>query len=138
MPKPRVKAGTSKSAVAERKKSFARAYIANGRNGTQAAITAGFSPKGADVVAARLLGDARVSSLVAELTEKHSAAAGVSVDRTLQEVSTMAYVDPTAEGVKVKYTEKLAALEMLMKHQGLYKKDNKQKAPNVSINVVLE
>lgn len=92
--KPRVKAGTSKSAVAQRRKAFAKAYVANGRNGTQAAITAGFSKNGADVVAARLLGDARVSALIEELTEKHSAAADLTIERTLREVARLAYFDP--------------------------------------------
>lgn len=136
--KPRVKAGTSKSAAAERRRAFALAYIANGRNATQAAISAGYSPNGADAVGARMSGDVRVSSLIDELTEKHSTASGVSIERTLQEVSALAYVDPAASGATVKYSEKLTALEMLMKHQGLYKKDNKQKAPNVNIQVVLE
>lgn len=41
--KPRVKAGTSAQAAAERRERFVEAYITNGGNGKQAAITAGFA-----------------------------------------------------------------------------------------------
>jgi phage terminase small subunit len=90
----RVKADTSKSAVAARQRAFALAYIANGRNGTQAAIKAGFSPKGADVAAVRLLGNARVSAMIEELTAKHTAAAGLTVDRALQATAWVSGLDP--------------------------------------------
>lgn len=90
---PRVKAGTSKAAAEDRRLAFAHAYIANGRNGTQAAITAGFSPKGADVVAARLLGDVRVSGLVAQLTAEHGRMTGLTTERVLREVERLAFSD---------------------------------------------
>src|SRR5258708_36060400 len=89
----RVKAGTSKAAAAVRRKAFAQAYIANGRNGTEAAITAGFSPKGAHVAAIRLLRDVTVSAQIDELTDKYSAAAGLTVERTLREVARLSYFD---------------------------------------------
>lgn len=94
MPRARVKAGTSKAAAAERRKAFAREYIRNGRNGTQAAITAGFAPKSADVTAAQLLGDPRVRSLIDEITASAAQISGLSLERTLQEVARLAYADP--------------------------------------------
>ncbi len=135
MPKPRVKAGTSKSAAAERRKKFALAYIANGRNATQAAITAGFSPNGADAVGARLSGDVRVSALIAELTEKHSVAAGLTVERSMTEQVRAAYGEPADE---LTWAAKLKALDMANRIHGLYAADNKQKAPNIAIQVVFE
>ncbi len=94
MSKKRVKAGTSKAAAKARKVRFASAYIINGRNGSEAAITAGFSPKGAGVAASRLLKDPKVVALIAEATEKAAGKAGLSVERTLLEVSRLAYSDP--------------------------------------------
>lgn len=94
MPRARVKAGTSKAAAAERRKAFAREYIRNGRNGTQAAITAGFAPKSADVTAAQLLGDPRVRALIDEMTASAAQISGLSLERTLQEVARLAYADP--------------------------------------------
>lgn len=60
----RVKAGTSRAEAAKRRALFVQAYIANGGNGTQAAITAGYSRKGADVRAAELVRDRRVSEAI--------------------------------------------------------------------------
>ena len=89
----RAKPGTSKAAAAARRLSFAHAYIANGRNGTQAAITAGFSQKGAHVTAARLLEDIRVSALIAELTAELSQATRLTAERVLTEVGRLAFSD---------------------------------------------
>jgi phage terminase small subunit len=94
MPRARVKAGTSKAAAAERRKAFAREYIRNGRNGTQAAITAGFAPNSADVQAAQLLTDPRVRALIDEMTASAAQISGLSLERTLQEVARLAYADP--------------------------------------------
>ena len=92
--KPRPKAGTSKGASLVRKEDFARAYIANGKNGTQAAIAVGYSAKTARSQAARLLTDVSLRSLIDELEKKHAERAGLSIERTLQEVARLAYADP--------------------------------------------
>lgn len=94
MPRARVKAGTSRAAAAERRNDFAREYIRNGRNGTRAAITAGFAPKNADVQAAQLLTDPRVRELIDEMTASAAQISGLSLERTLQEVARLAYADP--------------------------------------------
>jgi phage terminase small subunit len=172
----RVKAGTGKSAVAARKTAFAQAYIANGRNGTQAAISAGYSPNGAEVTASQLLRDPKVSELVADLTEKHSTAAGLSVDRTLQTTAWLSGLDPgklfrddgtTLRNItdmdeetraaiasfevdeiivdgevvghtkKVKFWDKNRALDMSMRHLGLYERDNAQQQESLVLKVVI-
>jgi phage terminase small subunit len=89
----RVKAGTSKAAATARRLSFAHAYIANGRNGTRAAVEAGYSRKGADVAAARLLGDVRVSTQIAELTAELSQATRLTAERVLAEIGRLAFAD---------------------------------------------
>ncbi|HYH42461.1 MAG TPA: terminase small subunit, partial [Burkholderiales bacterium] len=47
-------------------KLFVEAYMANGENGTQAAIDIGLSPKSAHVLASRLLKDVKVRELLGE------------------------------------------------------------------------
>lgn len=94
MAKKRVKAGTSKGAAAKRKVAFARAYIANGFNAAEAAITAGLSPKTARSSGQRMLTDVVVKQHVAEAAEKAAHISGLSVERTLKEVARLAYADP--------------------------------------------
>lgn len=59
-----VKAGTSKAAAAARRAAFIEAYIQNGGNGTQAAITAGYSASRAKQTAAELVTDRDVSESI--------------------------------------------------------------------------
>lgn len=92
--KPRVKAGTSKDAAAVRRKAFVQAFIANGRNETAAAITAGFSGKTASAAASRLLRDVRVREMVDEITAEHEAATGLTTENVLREVRRVAFSDP--------------------------------------------
>lgn len=99
MTKPiRAKAGTSKLAAADRHKAFVEAYLSNGRNATQAAITAGYSPKTAAVKGSQLLTDVKISALVevraAAVQEAAESATQLSVERTLKELARIAYLDP--------------------------------------------
>ena len=98
MGKKRVKAGTSKAKAAERRALFIQAYIANGGNATQAAITAGFSPKGANAVGSRLSADVNIQRAIEDARGKTIAAAeaetGVSVERTLRELGRIVHADP--------------------------------------------
>lgn len=98
MPKKRVKAGTSKAAAAQRRALFIEAYVSNGGNATEAAVTAGFSKKSADQQGCRLLKDVRVSAEIArrgaEARAKAEAETGLSLERTLREVARLSYSDP--------------------------------------------
>ncbi len=177
--KPRAKAGTSPAAARDRRQAFVDAYLTNGRNGTQAAIAAGFAANGAGVTAVRLLKEPLIAAKVAQHVEKAQAISGLTVERTLQEVARLAYFDPrqllrddgslkpineldadTAAAIasleqdditegegdlqktigtarKVKLHSKTAALEMAMRHLGQYEKDNRQKGPDLAMQVVL-
>lgn len=88
------KSGTSKSAAADRRRAFALEYVRNGRNGTQAAITAGYAAKSAFVTASRLLNDAKVQAVISEALDRAEVVFGLSIDRTLREVARLAYFDP--------------------------------------------
>lgn len=61
----KVKAGTSKAEAARRRAKFVEAYITNGGNTTQAAITAGFSAKTARSQGARLMTDVDIKDQIA-------------------------------------------------------------------------
>lgn len=89
-----VKAGTSKEAAAQRKALFVQAMIANGGNGTQAAIAAGFSAKTARQAASRLLTDAAISQQIAESRASVIEKMELTTERTLREIARLAYVDP--------------------------------------------
>lgn len=92
--KPRVKAGVSKAAAARRRKRFRDAYIANGQNATQAAITAGYSPKTAKSAAHRLLTNVDVAKDIADAARELGRISGLDAERTLREVARVGYVDP--------------------------------------------
>lgn len=92
--KPRVKAGTSKVAAAERKIMFAKAFIANNGNKTQAAIAAGLSPNTAEASGRRMFGDVTVKALIAQHAKETAVIVGLDMQRTLREVARLAYADP--------------------------------------------
>jgi len=92
--KRRVKAGTSKAAAVQRRIKFIAAYISNGNNATRAAIAAGYSPKSAERQGLRLTRDVRIRRFLAEAAEKSAKIAGLTIERTLQEVARLAYSDP--------------------------------------------
>lgn len=62
-------------------------------NGTQAAIRAGYSPKGADVAAVRLLGKASVAKAIAERQSKRAQKLDISADRIERELAIIAFSD---------------------------------------------
>lgn len=71
---------------------FAREYVLD-LNGSRAAIAAGYSEKGADVAASRMLANAKVKTLIAKLTEKKFNKLDISAERILQELARLAFVD---------------------------------------------
>ena len=62
--KARIMAANNPNYITPKQQAFIHAYIANGGNGTQAAITAGYSPKGAGVQAHDLLKMEKIQTLV--------------------------------------------------------------------------
>jgi phage terminase small subunit len=93
----RVKAGTSRAQAAERRKLFVEAFVTNGGNATQAAITAGFSPKSAERQGLRLTSDVRVSTVIKERQKTALVAAqeetGLTVAGTLRELHSLVHAD---------------------------------------------
>lgn len=75
---------------------FARAYVANGLNGTEAAKAAGFSAKTAGAAASRLLKIVNVKALIAELTAARAKKLDISADWVLGELRKLAGYDAGA------------------------------------------
>lgn len=156
--------GTNKQAAIERRKVFVEAYIANGGNATQAAITAGFSQKTARSQGQRLLTEVDVSRQIASRAEKVAKKYELTADLAarsiyqeitfdpaklyrddgslkditeLDEDTRMALSSVEFEQIggkdspvlvrKVKWAQRNQAREQLMKHLGMFEKDNAQK-----------
>lgn len=76
-----------------KKARFAKEYLANGLNATEAAKASGFSVKTAYSQGQRLLKDVEVARLIASQTEKVMTKLDISVERTLNEVGRLAFLD---------------------------------------------
>jgi len=170
MKRQRVKAGTSKAAVAHRHKMFVEAYIQNGGNATEAARVARYSAKTAYSAGGRLLKDVEIAAAIEKRRAELASRYGLTTDGVLKECARIVYSDPRrlfdADGrllpinqlpddvvaalssvevvtsrvpgsdpVAVEYTSKIkfwdknSAIDKVMKHLGLFEKDNKQTAP---------
>ena len=159
----RVKAGMSKVSAADRHAAFAEAYLANGQNALQAAITAGYSKRSAGSQGHRLLKDVQVQQIIARRRTEIAANLELNTERTLREVSRLAYCDPrgimhddgrvkmpheldddtaaaiasfeinAAGEIKYKFWDKNSALDKAAKVQGLYEKDNSQKTDQITV-----
>ncbi len=89
--------GSSKRAghdkYAQRIEKFCLAYVID-LNGAKAAIAAGYSAKGAEVRASELLRKRKVRDRIAELTKKHADKLEITAERVLQELASLAFLDP--------------------------------------------
>src|SRR5215470_17952970 len=71
---------------------FVREYLVD-RNGTRAAIAAGYAPRSASVTSCRLLRNAKVQAEVSELTEERLERLEVTADTVLQELAKIAFAN---------------------------------------------
>lgn len=97
----------------EKQKRFVSEYIID-LNAKQAAIRAGYSPKGAEPQASRLLSNAKIQVEIAKAIEDRGKRTGITQDRVLAELSAIAfakatdYVEVSNDGtVKIKPTANL-------------------------------
>lgn len=80
-------------ALNEKQKRFVDEYLID-RNGTQAAIRAGYSEKTAAQIATRLLRNVQVQSEISSGTEQQQERTQITADRVLQEYARLAFFDP--------------------------------------------
>ena len=157
---------SARAGVTERRRAFIQAYIANGQNATEAAITAGYSKKTAAQQGHILLRKLENSGELAVAAKASAERAELKTDEVLYQVRCGLRADPRklfkadgslvpipeldaetaaaldieidADGkVKRRFWSKGTAAQMAMKHLGLYEKDNKHLGPNLALQVVL-
>jgi len=92
-------------------------------NATQAAIRAGYSPKTAQQQGSRLLTNVVVKQAIAAQHATQLKAVEVRIEDVLRDVMAIAHTDlhtlTEQSGVPARWSDKLKALELLMKHLGL-------------------
>jgi phage terminase small subunit len=79
--------------LSEKQDKFCREYCIDFHQ-TNAAIRAGYPPKGAAVAATRMLKNAKIISRIAEIRANASAKTGISLEKTLDQLGAMAFADP--------------------------------------------
>jgi phage terminase small subunit len=124
-----------------REERFAREYIID-LNGSEAAKRAGYAAKSARITASRLLPKANIRDLIAKLTKAKFEKLDIGVERILQELARLAFLDPrkmfTPEGELRPITEldegtarAIAALD----HEKLFEHFGKGQAKHVGNTV---
>lgn len=78
--------------LSPRQERFVREYLID-LNGTQAVIRAGYSAKGADVQACRLLGDARIAAAIAAAQQKLASRQDVTLERIVAELAKIGFAN---------------------------------------------
>ena len=105
-----------------RQQRFVTEYLVD-LNATQAAIRAGYSPKTAQQQGSRLLTNVVVKQAIAAQHARQLKAVEVRIEDVLRDVMAIAHTDlhtlTEQSGVPARWTDKLKALELLMKHLGL-------------------
>ncbi|GAB6096412.1 terminase small subunit [Desulfatiferula olefinivorans] len=114
---------------------FVNEYIID-LNATQAAIRAGYSPKTAAEQGVRLLRNIKVQEAIQAAMAERAERTDLKADTVVDELKTVAFVplhEISERGGS--WAVKVRALELLMKHLGLFEKDNSQQDKGMTINV---
>ena len=105
-----------------RQQRFVTEYLVD-LNATQAAIRAGYSPKTAQQQGSRLLTNVVVKQAIAAQHARQLKAVEVRIEDVLRDVMAIAHTDlhtlTEQSGIPARWSDKLKALELLMKHLGL-------------------
>lgn len=134
-------------ALSEMRQKFCQEYIID-CDGLQAAIRAGYSPKNADVMAAKLRANVQVRKYINELMDARAEKVGVTAEWVLANLQSV-YEKCMALQPAMKYSGNkwietgqytfdssgaLRALELIARHIGFFEKDNLTKPP-ININL---
>ncbi len=114
----------------QRHERFAQ-LLAKGKTRDSAYAEAGFTPSRPH--ASRLATNGNVMARIAELTAPAIAAAGLTIERTLEHLMRGAYSEPEDAP---KWSDKVACLDKAMRHLGMFERDNAQQAESISIKIV--
>jgi phage terminase small subunit len=127
-----------KPTLNERQRLFVKYYIGT-LNAAESARRAGYSPKAAKEIGARLLTKANIAEAIEKGVEKKMSKADISAERILDELASIAFLTPEQlDALKsIKGGEKMRALELLGKYHTLFT-DRIEQSGEVTINVSLE
>jgi len=131
--------------LTRRQEAFLDAYIANGFNGTQAAISAGYSRKRAKVTAAELVTNRNLLAILAERLKPLLAENQIDQQRVIAEISGIGFArkhKPYGKGgLKIFAGDKIRCLELLARITRLIDKAEQQaqqQAQQVIVNVIAD
>jgi len=115
-----------------RQRLFAMAYVANGGNGTQAAIEAGYGEDGAAVRASENVRNRNVATEIERISEERLTAMGITADYVLSEI----HANHRSAKVAEKWSDSTRALELLGKHLKMFT-DRTEHGGEVDINATV-
>lgn len=125
--------------MTERQKLFVTHYLSNGFNGTQAAISAGYSEKGAAVQADRLLRNANIQQLINKQQTKTARKLEItreSLIAEILEIKERCLEESPKEGKFAQYNNALKAIEQVTKMLGLNEPEKVELSGGVETRVV--
>lgn len=119
--------------LTDQQERFCQEYAANGGNATQAYISAGYSPNGAEQSASRLLTNANVNQCIQELRQTAAEKLGITQEYLLKNLKDA--IDD--EGASLK--DRLRAIEMAGKNLAMWieKRENENKNTGDPIATVI-
>lgn len=118
--KARIMAAENPNYITPRQQAFIQHYMANGGNGTQAAIAAGYSERSARVTACELLKMEKIQRRMQPAQEEQKERLGLDADWIISRLMKEAGDPENSEAARVR------ALELLGKVEGIFAPDKKQ------------
>jgi Terminase small subunit len=101
-----------------KQQSFVNEYLKD-KNGTQAAIRAGYSKHTAPEIASRLLRNVKVQKALDSSIAKQAKRIELSADKIIQRIAEFSF-NSTVDGSPLKQADKIKAAELLGKHFKLF------------------
>ena len=119
-----------------KQKKFIDEYLID-LNATQAAIRAGYSAKTARASAARNMQDVNIQAALQEARQRQQERTEITADMVLKELKAIA-LDDAADynDSRLRYTNKLKALELLGKHLGMFTEKVKVDMPEGGVVLI--
>lgn len=120
----------------EKCQKFAREYVRNGFNSSDACRKAGYAIKSDNVATISTIPQRAVYHIEKELEVmgKVVKSKDITPEKLVDEIASLAFnSDGRVGNIKVEAKDKLKALDMLAKWLGLYEKDNKQKVADTQV-----
>ena len=106
--------------ITPKQQAFIHAYAANGNNGRQAAITAGYATARAHVTGSQLLKMDKIKKRLEPIQDKQTERLGLDADWIVSRLMKEAEAGDNSEGARVR------ALELLGKVEGIFAAEKKQ------------